>query len=71
MQKSDIRVIWQTHRLDTGSLEEYGRVEENCRGKSDTLVLYDNSWGDFEHPVSCSNTKFALFDSRRSRRNTN
>jgi hypothetical protein len=62
MQNSDICVIWQTHRLDAASLEEYERLEKDCQGKFDTLVLYDNSRGDFEQPASHPTSEFSMFD---------
>lgn len=62
MQNSDTCVLWQTHRLDAGALDEYARLEKDCRGKFDTLVLYDNSRGDFEQPAAHPGTGFSLFD---------
>jgi hypothetical protein len=62
MKNGDTCVIWQTHRLDGESLEEYQRLENDCRDKFDTLVLYDNSRRDFAPPASLPTTDFAMFD---------
>lgn len=69
MKKSDTCIVWQTHRLDDGALEEYARLENECRGFFDTAVLYDNSKSDFVQPASYPDTRFALFDINELKQN--
>jgi hypothetical protein len=61
-QKNDTCIVWQTHRLDGDVLEEYQRLKEDCGNEFDTLVLYDNSRGDFQRPPSYPATRFSMFD---------
>lgn len=62
MNTNDTCIIWQTHRLDDRALEEYLRLENDCRGHFDTRVLYDNSRHDFEQPGAHPDVRFSLFD---------
>lgn len=55
-------IIWQTHRLDERALEEYARLEQDCRGAFDSVVLYDNSARDFHQPEAYPDISFRMFE---------
>jgi len=61
-KKHDTCIVWLTHRLDDIALEEYIRLQEQCKGNFDSIVLYDDSRHDFKKPNCAPNTRFSLFD---------